>query len=583
MLIFTEYNVTYTRHPRPIQQQIRVLPDRRQQGIFAEDYYKITLIGIGRKIYSNREDHMKYIIITGGVMSGLGKGITAASVGRILKNRGYRVTAVKIDPYLNIDAGTMNPAQHGEVFVLKDGSEVDLDLGNYERFLDIELTASHNITTGKVYRTVIEKERRGDFLGETVQIIPHITDQIKKCIQQAAEEEFADGTTADICLVEVGGTVGDIESMPFLEAIRQMRGDLPPQDYILIHVTLIPEDTMGDFKTKPTQHSVKALRELGLHADIIVGRSEDPIGANTKRKISAFCDLPQSAVISAATVPDTYEVPMEMEKEGIADVLSAHLGLDKREADTSWYRLVTKEYTSRVTVAIVSKYGIEDVYISIKESLKHAGRALSTEVKIAWLDAERYEREQLKDYDGILIPGGFGKRGIEGKIEAIRFARENNIPFLGLCLGFQLATIEYARNKAGIPDATSEEFGEGTHVIAILPEQAGLNELGGTMRLGNYFADIRTGTLTENLYGASQITERHRHRYEVNPAYIQDLEKAGMVFSATNRNRMECLELPGHTFFFATQFHPEFRSRPTHPSPPYLGFVEACRANRRTK
>jgi len=583
MLIFTEYNVTYTRHPRPIQQQIRVLPDRRQQGIFAEDYYKITLIGIGRKIYSNRGDHMKYIIITGGVMSGLGKGITAASVGRILKNRGYRVTAVKIDPYLNIDAGTMNPAQHGEVFVLKDGSEVDLDLGNYERFLDIELTASHNITTGKVYRTVIEKERRGDFLGETVQIIPHITDQIKKCIQQAAEEEFADGTTADICLVEVGGTVGDIESMPFLEAIRQMRGDLPPQDYILIHVTLIPEDTMGDFKTKPTQHSVKALRELGLHADIIVGRSEDPIGANTKRKISAFCDLPQSAVISAATVPDTYEVPMEMEKEGIADVLSAHLGLDKREADTSWYRLVTKEYTSRVTVAIVSKYGIEDVYISIKESLKHAGRALSTEVKIAWLDAERYEREQLKDYDGILIPGGFGKRGIEGKIEAIRFARENNIPFLGLCLGFQLATIEYARNKAGIPDATSEEFGEGTHVIAILPEQAGLNELGGTMRLGNYFADIRTGTLTENLYGTSQITERHRHRYEVNPAFISRLEKAGLVFSATNKNRMECLELPGHPFFFATQFHPEFKSRPTRPSPPYLVFVEACRANQRTK
>jgi CTP synthase len=334
---------------------------------------------------------------------------------------------------------------------------------------------------------------------------------------------------------------------------------------------------MGDFKTKPTQHSVKALRELGLHADIIVGRSESPIGANTKRKISAFCDLPQSAVISAATVPDTYEVPMEMEKEGIADVLSAHLGLDRKEADTSWYRLVTKEYTSRVTVAIVSKYGIEDVYISIKESLKHAGRALSTEVKIAWLDAERFEREQLKDYDGILI------RGIEGKIEAIRFARENNIPFLGLCLGFQLATIEYARNKAGIPDATSEEFGEGTHVIAILPEQAGLNELGGTMRLGNYFADIRADTLTAQLYKENQITERHRHRYEVNPAYIKDLEKAGLVFSATNRNRMECLELPGHPFFFATQFHPEFRSRPTRPSPPYIGFVEACRANKRTK
>ncbi len=526
---------------------------------------------------------MKYIIVTGGVMSGLGKGITAASVGRILKNRGYQVTAVKIDPYLNIDAGTMNPAQHGEVFVLRDGSEVDLDLGNYERFLDIELTAAHNITTGKVYRTVIEKERRGDFLGETVQIIPHITDQIKTCIRQAAEEEFPDGTKADICLVEVGGTVGDIESMPFLEAIRQMRGDLPGEDFILLHVTLIPEDTMGDLKTKPTQHSVKALRELGLHAEIIVGRSEHPISAQTKRKISAFCDLPQHAVISAATVPDIYEVPMEMEKEGIAEVLSAHLGLEKRDVDTSWYRLVTKEYTNRVTIAIVSKYGIEDVYISIKEALKHAGRALSTEVKIGWLDAERYERCQLKDYDGILIPGGFGKRGIEGKIEAIRFARENNIPFLGLCLGFQLAVVEYARNKLAIADATSEEFGEGTHVIALLPEQEGLNELGGTMRLGDYIADIKEGTRAMNLYGQKEITERHRHRYEVNPRYIGKLEKAGLIFSAVNKNRMECLELADHPFFFASQFHPEFKSRPTRPSPPYLGFVEACRANKRTK
>jgi CTP synthase len=531
----------------------------------------------------NRGDHVKYIFITGGVMSGLGKGITAASVGRILKNRGYRVTAVKIDPYLNIDAGTMNPAQHGEVFVLKDGSEVDLDLGNYERFLDIELTASHNITTGKVYRTVIDKERRGDFLGETVQIIPHITDQIKTCIQQAAEEEFPDGTKADVCLVEVGGTVGDIESMPFLEAVRQMRGDLPAHDYVLIHVTLVPEDAMGDLKTKPTQHSVKALRELGLHADIIVGRSERVIGANTKRKISAFCDLPISAVISAATARDTYEVPMEMEKEGIADVLSTILGLENKETDPSWYRLVTKEYTNRVTVAIVSKYGIEDVYISIKEALKHAGRALSTEVKIVWLDAERYERCQLKDYDGILIPGGFGKRGIEGKIEAIRFARENNVPFLGLCLGFQLATIEFARNRCGIADATSEEFGEGSHVIALLPEQESVTELGGTMRLGDYTSDIRDGTLAMKLYGQKQIIERHRHRYEVNPKYIQKLEKEGLVFSATNRNRMECLELPAHPFFFATQFHPEFKSRPTRPSPPYLGFVEACRANKRTK
>src|SRR5512139_2820574 len=504
-------------------------------------------------------------------MSGLGKGITAASVGRILKNRGYRVTAVKIDPYLNIDAGTMNPGQHGEVFVLSDGGEVDLDLGNYERFLDIDLSSMHNITTGKIYRSVIEKERRGDYLGETVQIIPHITDEIKCCIRAAACDEIPGAGKADICLVEVGGTVGDIESMPFLEAVRQMRGELPDEDTVLIHVTLIPEDSMGDLKTKPTQHSVKALRELGLHAEIIVGRSEHQISAHTKRKISAFCDVPQHAVISAATVPDTYEVPMEMEKEGIAEVLSAHLGLEKREVDTSWYRLVTKEYTSRVTIAIVSKYGIEDVYISIKEALKHAGRSLSTEVKIGWLDAERYERCQLKDYDGILIPGGFGKRGIEGKIEAIRFARENNIPFLGLCLGFQLAVVEFARNKLGITDATSEEFGEGSHVIALLPEQEGLHELGGTMRLGNYTVDIQEDTLAMRLYKKEQIVERHRHRYEVNPRYIKDLEKAGLVFSATNKNRMECLELRDHPFYFATQFHPEFKSRPTHPSPPYLG------------
>jgi len=525
---------------------------------------------------------LKYIIITGGVMSGLGKGITAASVGRILKNRGYRVTAVKIDPYLNIDAGTMNPAQHGEVFVLKDGGEVDLDLGNYERFLDIELTSPHNITTGKVYRSVIEKERRGDFLGETVQIIPHITDQIKTCIHDAAEETDSGGMKADICLVEVGGTVGDIESMPFLEAIRQMRAEMPEHDYVLIHVTLIPEDTMGDLKTKPTQHSIKALRELGLYADIIVGRSERPIGAHTKRKISVFCDLPPSNVISAATAPDIYAVPMELEKEGLADVLTTHLDLGKREVDTNWYRVVTKEYTNRVTVGIVSKYGIEDVYISIKEALKHAGRALSTEVKIVWLDAERYEKCQLKDFDGILIPGGFGKRGIEGKIDAIRFARENNIPFLGLCLGFQLAVVEYARNVLGIPDATSEEMGEGTHVIALLPEQEDVIDLGGTMRLGDYTSEIREGTLAMKLYGQKEITERHRHRYEVNPRYISKLEDAGLIFSGNNKNRMECLEISGHPFYFATQFHPEFRSRPTRPSPPYLGFVEACRVHKRT-
>ena len=520
---------------------------------------------------------MKYIFITGGVMSGLGKGITAASVGRILKSRGYKVTAVKIDPYLNIDAGTMNPGQHGEVFVLSDGGEVDLDLGNYERFLDIDLGATHNITTGKVYRTVIEMERRGDFLGETVQIIPHITEQIKTCIRNAAETPINNGEQAEMCLVEVGGTVGDIESMPFLEAVRQMRGELPEADSLLIHVTLIPADSMGDMKTKPTQHSVKALRELGLYADIIVGRSDEPIGPNTKRKISAFCDLPQAGVISAATVPDIYQVPMEMEKEGLADVLSKHMGLEKRAVNNDWYSLVNREYTSRISVAIVSKYGIEDVYLSIKEALKHAGRALSTEVKIGWLDAERYEPSHLEEYDGILVPGGFGPRGIQGKIDAITYARTKGIPFLGLCLGFQMAVVEYSRNVLGWTDATSEEFGAGKHVIAILPEQENVKNLGGTMRLGNYPVTIKDGTLAKKLYGSNATTERHRHRYEVDPGSIETLEKAGVVFSGTWGDRMEILEVPAHPFFFATQFHPEFRSRPTRPSPPFLGFVEACR------
>ncbi len=513
-------------------------------------------------------------------MSGLGKGITAASVGRILKNRGYAVTAVKIDPYLNIDAGTMNPGQHGEVFVLSDGGEVDLDLGNYERFLDIDLSSRHNITTGKIYRSVIEKERRGDYLGDTVQIIPHITDEIKYYIRSAAEEGIPGEGPADICLVEVGGTVGDIESMPFLEAVRQMRGELPEGETVLIHVTLIPEDTMGDLKTKPTQHSVKALRELGLHADIIVGRGERPIGSHTKRKISAFCDLPQQGVISAATVPDIYQVPMEMEKEGVAEVLSHHLGLAPVKANTEWYGLVSREYTSRVQVAIVSKYGIEDVYLSIKEALKHAGRALSTEVKITWLDAERYEERQLGEFDGILIPGGFGKRGLEGKIDAIRYARTRNIPLLGLCLGFQLSVVEFARNVLGWEDATSAEIGEGRHVIAILPEQEGITELGGTMRLGNYPITLKDDTLAMKIYGRNEITERHRHRYEVNPVFIPELERGGLVFSGVWRNRMEICEIPGHPFFLATQFHPEFRSRPTRPAPPFVGFVEACSGHR---
>lgn len=526
---------------------------------------------------------MKYIVVTGGVMSGLGKGITTASIGRLLKNRGYKVTAVKIDPYLNIDAGTMNPAQHGEVFVLKDGGEVDLDLGNYERFLDISLNSDHNITTGRVYQSVIEKERRGDYLGATVQIIPHITNEIRECIRKAASNPLEDGLQADVCLVEVGGTVGDIESMPFLEAVRQMHGELATEDMALVHVTLVPVDNMGDHKTKPTQHSVKVLRELGLHPDIIVGRSDIVMGQGTKRKISEFCDVQQRAVISAATACDIYEVPMELEKEGLADVVIELLNLEKREADNEWYRTVSSEYTNRVIIAIVSKYGIEDVYISIKEALKHAGRRLSTEVCIRWIDAESYDISDLADVDGILVPGGFGTRGIEGKIRAIKYARENDIPFLGLCLGFQTAVVEFCRDVLGWTDAASEEWGDGKFVIAILPEQEDVHELGGTMRLGNCEIELRPGSRVHGLYNSDKVVERHRHRYEVNPEAIEDIEKAGLRFTGRCGNRMEACEVDGNTFFLATQFHPEFRSTPTHPSPPYLGFVEACRELSREK
>jgi CTP synthase len=517
---------------------------------------------------------LKYIIVTGGVMSGLGKGITTASIGRILKNRGYEVTAVKIDPYLNIDAGTMNPAQHGEVFVLSDGSEVDLDLGNYERFLNINLNSAHNLTTGKVYRNVIEKERRGDYLGSTVQIIPHVTDEIKSCIKKAAAQKI-NGSTPEICLVEVGGTVGDIESMPFLEAVRQMRGELSSFDVVLIHVTLVPVDTMGELKTKPTQHSVKALREVGIQPDFIVARSTRTTDRNTKKKISAFCDVPPEAVISAATVPDIYDVPLELERDGLADVLCERLHLEKREPDTDWYRTVMKGYTGTATIAIVSKYGIEDVYISIKEALKHAGRSLATQVEIVWMDAEHLNKDTLGTVDGILVPGGFGSRGVEGKLEAIEFARTRGIPYLGLCFGFQLAVIEYAQHVLGWRDASSEEIGKGRYVIAILPEQQNVTGLGGTMRLGNYPITVQEGTLMHRLYGKKEIVERHRHRYEVNPQYLADLEGAGLIFSSKNRDRMESCEIREHPFYLATQFHPEFTSRPTQPSPPFVGLVRA--------
>jgi CTP synthase len=527
---------------------------------------------------------MKYVIVTGGVMSGLGKGITSSSIGRILKCKGYEVTAIKIDPYINIDAGTMNPFQHGEVFVLKDGGEVDLDLGNYERFLDTELTSDHNLTTGKIYKAVIEKERRGDYLGSTVQIIPHITNEIKERVRSVAE-----ASGADICLIEIGGTVGDIESMPFLEAARQMQREEAPRDLALVHVTLVPIDAQGEQKTKPTQHSVKELRELGLYPNIIVARCASMLPAAAKEKIALFCDVPVNAVISAPDARDIYHVPLIFEKEGLSDYLMDKLELDASDSQSGWKELVermdmTDEGGNRVSIAVVGKYtDLRDAYTSIRESLKHAGIACGCKVDIEWIDSDNLKgtpgqvRESLRGFDGILVPGGFGERGIEGKICAIEYARTNNVPFLGLCLGMQLAVIEFARNVIGWQDANSSEFGDTTHpVIDLLPEQHNILDMGGSMRLGNYEAVLLEGSLAHLLYGSLKIVERHRHRYEVNPEYIDEIESNGMIFSGKNRNRMEIAEIPSCRFFIGCQFHPEFKSRPENPAPLFKGFVEAA-------
>ncbi len=520
----------------------------------------------------------KFVFVTGGVMSGLGKGITAASTGRLLANAGFDVTAVKIDPYLNVDAGTMNPFQHGEVYVLKDGGEVDLDLGNYERFLDIDMTFDHNVTTGKVYREVIEKERAGDYLGRTVQIIPHITDDIKRRIREAAEG-------SDVCIVEVGGTVGDIEGMPYLEALRQFAHEEEDDDILFTHVTLVPYSKNGEQKTKPTQHSVKELRSIGLQPDILVGRCEDPLEEETREKIALFCDVPTGAVFSNPDVEDIYRVPLVVEDEGLDEYVLDHLGLagealPERQRDTTWRETVTRQAGDTVEVALVGKYGLEDAYISIHESLKHAGLEKRVDVDRQWVHSENLvdgHDGQLAGVDGVVIPGGFGSRGTEGKIEAIRYCREQDVPLLGLCLGFQLSVVEFARNVLGLEGAHSAELDEDTPhpVIDLLPEQKEMDDMGGTMRLGAHETDLHEGTLARELYGASTCTERHRHRYEVNPEYIPDLEAAGMVFSGTSGERMEVLELPDHSYFLGTQFHPEFRSRPTRASPPFVGFLDA--------
>ncbi|WP_290810515.1 glutamine hydrolyzing CTP synthase [Halovivax sp.] len=520
----------------------------------------------------------KFIFVTGGVMSGLGKGITAASTGRLLENAGFDVTAVKVDPYLNVDAGTMNPFQHGEVYVLKDGGEVDLDLGNYERFLGIDMTSDHNITTGKTYQHVIEKERAGDYLGKTVQIIPHITDDIKRRIREAAEGH-------DVCIVEVGGTVGDIEGMPYLEALRQFAHEEPEENVLFVHVTLVPYSKNGEQKTKPTQHSVKEVRSIGLQPDVIVGRSDEKLAPETKEKIALFCDIPTEAVFSNPDVEDVYHVPLVVEEEGLDQYVLERLGLaedalPQGQRASEWREIVTCEKTGTVEIALVGKYDLEDAYMSIHESLKHAGFELGVDVETRWVDAdEMADRhvERLREADGIVVPGGFGMRGTEGKIRAIEYARENDVPFLGLCLGFQMAVVEYARNVLGYEGAHSAEMEEDTPhpVIDILPEQYEVENMGGTMRLGEHTTVIEPETLAYELYGDTSCTERHRHRYEVNPEYFEDFADEPFVFSGTAGNRMEILELEGHPFFLGTQFHPEYSSRPDDPSPPFVGFVEA--------
>ncbi|OGF57509.1 MAG: CTP synthase [Candidatus Fraserbacteria bacterium RBG_16_55_9] len=524
----------------------------------------------------------KFLFVTGGVLSGLGKGVSSASIGLLLKARGIKVTAIKIDPYLNCDAGTMNPYQHGEVFVLEDGGEVDMDLGSYERFLDVNLTSDHNITTGKVYKRVIERERRGEYLGQTVQIIPHITDEIKSSIRRVAEK-----SGADVMIVELGGTVGDIESMPFLEAARQMHQELGHENTVFIHTTLVPMViTVGEQKTKPTQHSVKELRAIGIQPDVIVGRSDEPLKDGIKRKIALFCDVPLEAVISAPDVDLIYQVPLVFEEQGLTDYLLNRLKLRIPQQDLNEWKMFLKNALhpeSRITVALVGKYtDLKDSYVSYAEALTHAAASLRARVDIQWIEADFYRDELLEGVDGLIVPVGFGHRGAEGKVQAIQYARTHSLPFLGICYGFQLSVVEFCRHVLGLKGANSTEFEEqpAHPVICLMPEQATMQEKGATMRLGAQPVMIERGTLAHRLYGATEISERHRHRYEVNPEYIKQIEEAGFVFSGKSPDgrRMEIGEIPDHPFFIASQFHPEFKSHPTKPRPLFVGLVQACLA-----
>jgi CTP synthase len=524
---------------------------------------------------------VKYVFVTGGVVSGLGKGISAASLGTLLKARGVRISLQKCDPYLNVDPGTMSPFQHGEVYVTEDGAETDLDLGHYERYTDENVSRISNVTTGAVYDTVIKKERRGDFLGATVQVIPHVTDEIKARISQAAAT-----SNAEVVIVEIGGTVGDIESLPFLEAIRQLRNDVGRENVCFVHVTLVPYlDAVGELKTKTTQHSVNELRGIGIEPDILVLRSNRPLTEEIRQKIALYGGIAPEAVIFAADAADIYEVPLVLEEEGFAQAVCSRLSLPVGDPDLSdWRRLVERIHhlDGSVRVALVGKYvQLHDAYLSVAEALKHAGIHHGVDVEIDWVDSEAADlADHLRGADGILVPGGFGGRGIEGKIAAARFARESGTPYLGICLGMQVAVIEFARNVAGMVGANSSEFDPETAfpVVDLLPEQRAVEDFGGTMRLGADPVHLVEGTRAREAYGDEPVIyERHRHRYEVNPALRDRLEGAGLVVSGRSPNGrlVEVIELPDHPWFCASQFHPEFKSRPTRPQPLFREFIGA--------
>lgn len=547
---------------------------------------------------------MRYVVVSGGVLSGLGKGVTASSIGMLLKSLGYRVTSIKIDPYLNSDAGTMSPFEHGEVFVLDDGGEVDLDLGNYERFLDITLTRDNNLTTGKVYAKVIEAERRGDYLGKTVQVVPHITDEIQDWVERVAQVPVdGNGDSPDICIIELGGTVGDIESAPFVEALRQFQFRVGRENFVLVHVSLVPViGVVGEQKTKPTQHTVKELRAAGLSPDFLVCRAEEPLARETKEKLALFCHVDESHVLSAHDVSNLYRIPLLLEEQNTTVMIAEKLRLeipDERPLLEDWRAMAERvdSLDSEVTIAMVGKYtGLSDSYLSVIKALQHSAYKVGAKMNISWVEATLLEPESaeskpelqaqawadLKRADGILVPGGFGTRGVEGKMLAAQYAREGEVPYLGICLGLQVAVIEFARNVLGLSGANSTEFDEDTpHPAVIFMPEGSRTHMGGTMRLGSRQTNLQTTECAAyELYGGEmEIHERHRHRYEVNPDMVEKMESAGLRFAGrdTSGQRMEIIELADHPYFFATQYHPEFKSRPNRPSPPFFGFVRAAK------